>query len=97
MEAPPPERSARASITPRALYLAIAYSALIALSPRLSLPRWVGVAGLGLGLVLLVLKPNETGASGFHASRLTPLQVLYGLIAAFPLCTLYVALELFLR
>jgi drug/metabolite transporter (DMT)-like permease len=92
-----PRRGARESVISRALYLSAAYSVLIALSPRLSLPRWVGVVGLVIGLALLVLKPEQTGSAGFNPARLTPLQVLFGLIAAFPLCTLYVALELLLR
>jgi drug/metabolite transporter (DMT)-like permease len=92
-----PRHGARESIASRALYLAVAYSVLIALSPRLSLPRWVGGVGLVLGLALLVLKPEETGRAGFNPTRLTWPQVLFGLIGAFPLCGLYVALELFLR
>jgi hypothetical protein len=93
----PQSKDFRDSFIYRALYLALLYSLLIALSPQLSLPRWIGVTGLGLGLGLLLLFPRQTRISHLNPKQITLLQALFILVAVFPFCAAYYAVDQLLR
>lgn len=79
----------------KVLGLVLPYAALIALSPRIGLPRWIGALCLSLALALLLRRPDLLDS--VKPSRITPLQALLLLLIVFPLCALYMALDQSLR
>lgn len=89
----PQRTSLRDSTAFRVGYLIFFYSILIATSPWLALPRWLGASGLGFGLALLLIWPQQTRLNPINPKQITLPQALFLLDLVFPFCVSYYAID----